>query len=182
MTRSLLRCCTSRWLFDHPRWCRPHPVCLWVILALGHGRKSRKGQEGAKRMRITISRILFCSGRNLFCCLFLVFCHFVCKSVFLVQNSFKTGNLTSVWYVSILSVPGIQFRFVTVLFEAFSRHKTMKYTLKVRFTILNNLIWDWGFGCNCIINGRVELLVEYTLRRLRSKILYFIPRCHSETG
>jgi len=20
----------------HPRWCRPHPVCLWVALALGH--------------------------------------------------------------------------------------------------------------------------------------------------
>ena len=29
--------------FDHPRWCRPHPVCLWVALALGrrpHPQKS----------------------------------------------------------------------------------------------------------------------------------------------
>jgi len=51
----------------------------------------------------------------------------------------------------------------------------MMYTLKVGFTILNNLILDRGSDCNCIINGRVELLVEYILRRLLSKILFFIP-------
>jgi len=26
--------------FDHPRWCRPHPICPWVALALGHGGRS----------------------------------------------------------------------------------------------------------------------------------------------
>ena len=65
------------------------------------------------------------------------------------------------------------FRPVTVSFEAFSGHKTMMYTLKVGFTILNNSMRDRGFDCNCIING----LVEYALRRL---ILYFIPRRHGE--
>jgi len=49
---------------------------------------------------------------------------------------------------------------VTVSFEAFSGNKTMMYTLKVGFTILNNLLRDRGFDCNCIINGRVELFVE----------------------
>jgi len=34
MTRSPLRCCTS---IIRSRWCRPHPVCLLVALALGHG-------------------------------------------------------------------------------------------------------------------------------------------------
>ena len=53
------------------------------------------------------------------------------------------------------------------------------YTLQVGFTIVNNLIRDRGLDCNCIINGRVEFFVEYTLRRLRSKILYFIRR-HGE--
>jgi len=49
----------------------------------------------------------------------------------------------------------------------------MMYTLKVGFAI--NLIRDRGSDCNCIINGRVELLVEYILRHLLSKILFFIP-------
>jgi len=87
----------------------------------------------------------------------------------------KTGNLAGVQYVSILSVPGIQFRPVTVSFEVFSGHKTMMCTLKVGLTILNNLIRDRGSDFNCIINGRVELLVECILRRLLSKILFFIP-------
>jgi len=87
----------------------------------------------------------------------------------------KTGNLAGVRYVSILSIPGIQFRPVTVSFEAFSRHKMMMYTLTVGFTNLNNLIQDRGSDCDCITNGRVELLVEYILRRLLSKILFFIP-------
>ena len=92
----------------------------------------------------------------------------------------KTGNLAGVRYVYVLSVPGIQFIPVTI--EAFSGYKTTRtiYTLKVGFTILNNLILDRGLDCNCIINGRVELLIDYTLRRLQSKILYFIPRCHGE--
>jgi len=102
--------------------------------------------------------------------------------VFLLQNHSKTGNRAGVHYVSIWSVPGIQFRPVTMSFEAFFGHKTTRtmYTLKVGFTILNNLIRDRGLDCNCIINGRVELLVECTLRRLRSKILYFITRHHGE--
>ena len=89
------------------------------------------------------------------------------------------GNLACVRYVSILSVARIQFRPVTVSFQAFSGHMMMMYTLKVRFIILNNLIRDRGFDCHCILNGRVELLVEYTLCRLRSNILYFIPRHHA---
>ena len=109
------------------------------------------------------------------------FVYFVfCKSVFLYKTHSNPGNLAVVRYVSILSIPGIQFRPVRVSFEAFSRHKTMMYTLKVGFTILNNLIRDRGLDCNCIINGRVESSVEYTLRRLQSKILYFIPRRHGE--
>jgi len=95
----------------------------------------------------------------------------VCKSVFLVQNHSKPGNLAGVRYVSILSVPGIQFRPVTVSFKAFSGHRMMVYTLQVGLNILNNLIRDRGIDCHSIISGRVELLVEYTLRRLRSKIL-----------
>ena len=33
MTRSLLRCRTSITQSDDLRWCRPHPVCIWVALA-----------------------------------------------------------------------------------------------------------------------------------------------------
>ena len=77
---------------------------------------------------------------------------FVCKSVFLVQNSFiKTGILACVRYVLILSVLGIQFGPVTVSFEAFSEHKRIMYTLKVGFTILNNLIQHRGLNCHFIL-------------------------------
>ena len=31
------RCGVAQASFDHPRWCRPHLVCLWVALALDHG-------------------------------------------------------------------------------------------------------------------------------------------------
>jgi len=31
------RCGVAQASFDRPRWCRPHLVCLWVALALGHG-------------------------------------------------------------------------------------------------------------------------------------------------
>jgi len=31
------RCGVAQASFDHPRWCRSHPVCLWVALALGRG-------------------------------------------------------------------------------------------------------------------------------------------------
>ena len=99
---------------------------------------------------------------------------FVCKIVFLVQNSFKNQK-PCLCQTCVHFVPGIQFRPVTVSFEAFSGHKTMMYTLKVGFTILINLIGDRGFDCNCIINGRVELLVEYTPRRLRSCDLTMAP-------
>ena len=37
------RCGVAQASFNHQRWCRPHPVCLWVALALGHGaRPSQK--------------------------------------------------------------------------------------------------------------------------------------------
>jgi len=71
------------------------------------------------------------------------------------KNHSKIGNLASVQCVSILSVPGIRFRPVKVLFEAFSGHKTMMPTVEVGFTILNNLIRDRGFDCHCILNGIV---------------------------
>jgi len=31
------RCGVAQASFDHLRWCRPHPVSLWVALLLGHG-------------------------------------------------------------------------------------------------------------------------------------------------
>jgi len=31
------RCGVAQASSDHPRWCRPHPVCLSVALAPGHG-------------------------------------------------------------------------------------------------------------------------------------------------
>jgi len=113
----------------------------------------------------------FDSGRNRFCRRFRVFCLLSVKVCSWYKTHSKTGNLAGVRYASILSVPGIQFRPVTVSFEAFSGHNTMMYTLKVGFLI--NLIRDRGSDCNCIINGRVESLVEYI--RLLSKILFFIP-------
>jgi len=30
-------CGVAQVSFDHPRWCRPHPVCLWSSLVLGRG-------------------------------------------------------------------------------------------------------------------------------------------------
>ena len=115
------------------------------------------------------------SGRNWFCCRFRVFCLLSVKVCSWYKTHSKTGNLAGVRYVSILSVPGIQFRPVTVSceLEAFSGHKTLMYTLK----LLNNLTRDRGSDCNGITNGRVELLVECILlgRCLLSKILFFIP-------
>ena len=32
------RCGVAQASSDHSRWCRPHPVCLWVALALGERR------------------------------------------------------------------------------------------------------------------------------------------------
>ena len=90
------------------------------------------------------------SGRNRFCRWFRVFCLLSVKVRSWYKTHSKTGNLAGFRYVSILSVPGVRFRPVTVLFEAFSGHKMMMYTLKVGFTILNNLIRDRGFDCNCI--------------------------------
>jgi len=31
------RCGVAQASFNHPRWCRPQPVCLWFALALGNG-------------------------------------------------------------------------------------------------------------------------------------------------
>jgi len=50
-----------------------------------------------------------------------------------------------------LSVPGFQFGPVTVSLEAFSGHKTMMYTLKVGFTIVNNLIQHRGLDFHLIL-------------------------------
>ena len=52
----------------------------------------------------------------------------------------NTGILAGVRYVFFLSVPGFQFGHVTVSFG----HKTMIYTLKVGFTIVNNFIQHRG--------------------------------------
>jgi len=114
-------------------------------------------------------------GRNWFCRRFRVFCLLSVKVCSWYKTHSKTGNLAGVRYVSILSVPGIQFRPVTVSFEleAFSGHKTLMYTLKV----LNNLTRDRGSDCNGIINGRVELLVE-CLSAVKDVI--FHPRRHGE--
>jgi len=36
------RCCgIAQASSDHPHWCRPHPVCLWVALALGRAEATR---------------------------------------------------------------------------------------------------------------------------------------------
>jgi len=90
------------------------------------------------------------SGRNRFCRRFRVFCLLSVKVCSWYKTHSKTGNLAGFRCVSFLSVPGIQFRPVTVSFKAFSGHKTMICTLEVEFTILNNLIRDRGFDCNCI--------------------------------
>jgi len=31
------RCGVAQASFNHPPWCRPHPVCLWFALAVGRG-------------------------------------------------------------------------------------------------------------------------------------------------
>ena len=69
---------------------------------------------------------------------------------------------TGVWYVFILWIPGIQFVPVTVSFEACSGHKTMMYTLKVGFTILNNLIQHRGLDSKLsfYFTNSVEVLVD----------------------
>jgi len=36
-SRHSRRCGVAQASFNHPRWCRPHPVCLWFALVLGHG-------------------------------------------------------------------------------------------------------------------------------------------------
>jgi len=81
-----------------------------------------------------------------------VYLSFVCKSVFLVQNSFKHRNPCRYPVcILFLSVPGFQFGPVTVSFEAFSGHKAMMYTLKVGFTIVNNLIQHRGLDRHFIL-------------------------------
>ena len=91
------------------------------------------------------------SGRNRFCRRFRVFCLLSVKVCSWYKTHSKTGNLASVRYASILSVPGIQFRPVTLSFEAFSGHKTMMYTLKVGFSIVHNLIQHRGLDCHFIL-------------------------------
>jgi len=100
------------------------------------------------------------SGRNWFCCKFRVFSFLSVKVRSWYKNHSKIKNLASVQCVSILSVPRIRFRPVKAGMEKLKKkrvHKTMMYTVEVGFTILNNLIRDRGFDCNCIINGTVVL-------------------------
>jgi len=41
------RCSAAQASSDHPRWCRPRPVCLCVSLALGHGGRFIKNSVSA---------------------------------------------------------------------------------------------------------------------------------------
>jgi len=36
------RCSVAQASSDHPRWCGPHPVCLWFTFALGRGSHPRQ--------------------------------------------------------------------------------------------------------------------------------------------
>ena len=91
------------------------------------------------------------SGRNRIWRLFRVFCLLSVKVSSWYKTHSKTGILPGVWYVFILSVSGIHFGPVIVSFKAFSGHKTMMYTPKVGFTILNNLIQHRGLDCHFIL-------------------------------
>jgi len=114
---------------------------------------------------------VFRSGRNRFWSRFRVFCLLSVKVCSWYKTHLKTGNLAGVWYVSILSVPGIQVRPVTVSFEAFSGHKTMFPILKIRIYYFEQLDTTSRFGLSLYFTNRVELLVEYTLHRVRSKMM-----------
>ena len=109
------------------------------------------------------------SGRNRIWRRFRVFCLLSIKVCSLYKTHSKTGILAGVRYVFILSVPGIQFGPVKVSFESFSGHKTKMYTLKVGFTILNNLIQHRGLNCHFILRI-VEVLVD-SIRRVLSKMM-----------
>jgi len=91
------------------------------------------------------------SGRNRIWRWFRVFCLLSVKVCSWYKTHSNTGILAGVRYVFFLSVPGFQFGPVTVSFEAFSGHKTMMYTLKVGFTIVNNLIQHRGLDCHLIL-------------------------------
>ena len=91
------------------------------------------------------------SGRNRIWRRFIVFCLLSVKVCSWYKTHSNTGILAGVRYVFFLSVPGFQFGPVTVSFEAFSGHKTMMYTMKVGFTIVNNLIQHRGLDCNLIL-------------------------------
>ena len=69
-----------------------------------------------------------------------VFCRLSVKVCSWYKTHSNTGILAGVRYVFFLSVPGFQFGPVTVSFEAFSGHKTMMYTLKVGFIIVNLIL------------------------------------------
>ena len=93
---------------------------------------------------------------------------FVCKVRSLYQTHSNTGILAGDRYVSFVSVPGFQFGPVTVSVEEFFGHKTMMYTMKVGFTIVNNLIQYRGLDCHLILqtlSNSVEELVK-SIRRV----------------
>jgi len=99
-----------------------------------------------------------CTNRT--CCQCRVFCLFsikVCPWYKNQKNSKKTGNHAGVRYVPKLSVPGIQFRVVSVSLRVFSGHKTMMYKWKVGSTIFTNLRRHRGLDFHFIFNGRVDI-------------------------
>ena len=81
-----------------------------------------------------------CSSRNRIWRRFRVFCLMSVNVCSWYKTHSNTGILAGVRYVFFLSVPGFQFGPVTVSFEAFSGHKTMMYTLKVGFIIVNLIL------------------------------------------
>ena len=101
-----------------------------------------------KKLRVYIR---ICSGRDRIWRRFSVFCLLSVKVCSWYKTHSNTGILTGVRYVFFWSVPGFQFGPVTVSFETFSGHKTMMYTVKVGFTIVNNLIQHRGLDCHLIL-------------------------------
>ena len=91
------------------------------------------------------------SGRNRIWRRLSVFCLLSVKVCSWYKTHSNTGILAGVRYVSLVSVPGFQFAPVTVSFETFSGYTTMMYTMKVGFTIVNNLIRYRGLDCHLIL-------------------------------
>jgi len=69
------RCSVAQASSDHPRWCRPHPVCLWFTLALGRGSHPRQKSIFAAIFAGFFRHSPCCTMRHSPCCtLFLTNC------------------------------------------------------------------------------------------------------------